>query len=424
MMKHTLLESRNLKRCYRGAVASFFAAMASLMFVAMTLQAASPDLRTTTPRGGQRGTEVKVALTGTRLDGAQEVLFHQKGMSFKDMVVVSDVNKIKAKAAFDLANKNVAVAAAATKADQAKKVAVAKAALDAATKHATTETAKATAAKVKAKTDFDLASKNAAAAEAAAKVAQTKIAVATKAVLDKATKSEAAITAKTTAAKAKAQAAFDLANKNAVAAVAKTKADQVKKVAAAKTALDKANKAPTNKVEVTLVIAPDCELGEHHIRLRTTSGASYARTFWVSQFPTVTEVEPNDDFDKPQEVALNVTIEGAAKPEEVDFYKIKAKKGQRISVEVEGMRINDSKSGNILIDPYVAILDKKRFELAVSDDSALLKQDSVLSIIAPEDGEYIIEVRDSAYQGRGRYRVHIGTFPRPLGVYPAGGKAG
>ena len=38
----------------------------------------------------------------------------------------------------------------------------------------------------------------------------------------------------------------------------------------------------------------------------------------------------------------------------------------------------------------------------------------------------MIEVRDSAYGGNGncRYRVHIGNFPRPLAVYPAGGKLG
>ncbi|MCF6314514.1 MAG: PPC domain-containing protein [Verrucomicrobiales bacterium] len=344
--------------------------MAVMFLTSVTVQAASPDLRTTVPRGGQRGKEVKVIFSGLRLDGAQEVLFHQKGMSFKDLKVLVDVARVKAKAAFELAGKNATAAEAATKAAEAKKVAAAKAALDAATKKDTPPTPP------------------------------------------------------TTAAKNKAKAAFDLANKNAAKVVAATKAAQAKKVAAAKAAMDKANKAPANRVEATLVIAPDCELGEHHIRLRTTSGMSYARTFWVSQFPTVEEVEPNDDFAKPQEVALNVTVEGAAKPEEVDYYRIKAKKGQRISVEVEGMRINDSKAGNIMIDPYVAILDDKRFELAVSDDSALLKQDSVTSIIAPKDGAYTIEVRDSAYQGRGRYRVHIGTFPRPLGVYPAGGKAG
>jgi len=42
----------------------------------------------------------------------------------------------------------------------------------------------------------------------------------------------------------------------------------------------------------------------------------------------------------------------------------------------------------------------------------------------PEDGDYIVEVRDSAYQGNGHYRAHIGTFPRPTAIYPAGGKAG
>ncbi len=177
------------------------------------------------------------------------------------------------------------------------------------------------------------------------------------------------------------------------------------------------------KVEVTLVIAPNCRLGEHHVRFRCKSGTSYARTFWVSQFPNVDEVEPNDDFTKPQPIALNVTVEGVAKSEETDYYKVTAKKGQRISVEIEGLRINNIRN-NIAIDPFVSIYNKDRIELASADGSALLKQESIVSIIAPADGDYIIEVRDSAYQGRGRYRAHIGTFPRPLGAYPAGGKAG
>ncbi len=177
------------------------------------------------------------------------------------------------------------------------------------------------------------------------------------------------------------------------------------------------------KVEATLVIAKDCRLGEHHVRIRCASGTSYARTFWVSQFANVAEVEPNNEFEAPQLVALNSTIEGAATPEDIDYYKVVAKKGQRISVEVEALRINNIRNA-VAVDPYVAILDKDRFEIANSDDSALLKQESVLSILAPEDGEYIIEVRDSAFQGRGTYRVHVGTYPRPLGIYPAGGKAG
>ncbi len=179
----------------------------------------------------------------------------------------------------------------------------------------------------------------------------------------------------------------------------------------------------SKKVEATLIVAPDCRLGEHHLRLRCRSGISYARNFWISQFPNVDEVEPNDDFEAPQKIDLNVTVEAVAKAEETDYYQITAKKGQRLSVEIEGLRINNIRN-NIAIDPFVSIMDKDRFEIASADGSALLKQESILSIVVPEDGDYIVEIRDSAYQGRGRYRAHIGTFPRPVGVYPAGGKAG
>lgn len=178
------------------------------------------------------------------------------------------------------------------------------------------------------------------------------------------------------------------------------------------------------KVAVTLVIAPDCPLGEHHFRLRCRSGISFARNFWVSQFPNVLEVEPNDDFAAPQKIPMNVTIEGEAKPEETDYYQVSLKKGDRLSVEVEALRINHIGRNDIAIDPSVAVFDKNGKELAMADGSALLKQDSIVSIEVPEDGDYIVEVRDSAYQGRGRYRAHIGHFPRPSAIYPPGGKAG
>ncbi len=174
---------------------------------------------------------------------------------------------------------------------------------------------------------------------------------------------------------------------------------------------------------VTFVVAPDAQLGEHAFRVRTKSGISYARRFWVSQFPNVLEQEPNNEFETPQEIPLNATVDAFAKPETADFYRIKAKKGQRISVEVEGLRANSIRN-QVGIDPYCAILDKDRFELVSSDDTALLKQDCYVSLIAPEDGDYIVEVRDASYQGNGRYRAHIGTFPRPKAIFPAGGKAG
>jgi len=176
-----------------------------------------------------------------------------------------------------------------------------------------------------------------------------------------------------------------------------------------------------NAANATVKVAPDCRLGQHVAQVRTASGVSDYRTFYVGALPQVAEVEPNTDFDAPQQIELNVTLTGVVQSEDVDYFLVEAKKGQRISAEVEGMRL-----GNTMFDPYVAILDSKRFELSAADDTPLVLQDAVASVVAPEDGQYIIEMRESAYGGNGNcfYRLHVGTFPRPTAVYPAGGKFG
>ncbi|MCA9174498.1 MAG: PPC domain-containing protein [Planctomycetales bacterium] len=173
-------------------------------------------------------------------------------------------------------------------------------------------------------------------------------------------------------------------------------------------------------VKVKVKVAPDCRLGEHVAQVRTATGISEYRTFFVGALPAVDEKEPNTEFEAAQPISANVTVQGLIGAEDVDYFVIDAKKGERISVEVEGMRL-----GTTLFDPYIAILDAKRFALAVGDDTPLVRQDAVCSVVAPEDGKYYVEMRDSAYGGNGAsfYRLHIGNFPRPLAVYPAGGKA-
>lgn len=170
-----------------------------------------------------------------------------------------------------------------------------------------------------------------------------------------------------------------------------------------------------------LAIAPDAQLGEHSLRVRTAGGLSELRSFWVGQFPTVREAEPNATFDQAQRVELNTTVQGVASNEDDDYYVCTLKKGQRLSVEIEAMRL-----GRLMFDAYVAILDPKKFELASCDDTPLLRNDAFASIIAPEDGDYRIVVHEAAYEGTDdcQYRLHIGTFPRPKAVFPTGGKPG
>jgi hypothetical protein len=138
----------------------------------------------------------------------------------------------------------------------------------------------------------------------------------------------------------------------------------------------------------------------------------------------VDEVEPNNEFAKPQPIPLNVTVSGVMKDEDVDYFVVEAKKGDRISAEVEGLRLSDG--DQMRFDPFLAILDEKRFELTANDDSALLLQDPVVSVVAPADGKYIIQLRDASYDGNDAayYRLHVGNFARPRTIYPAGGKVG
>jgi hypothetical protein len=176
-----------------------------------------------------------------------------------------------------------------------------------------------------------------------------------------------------------------------------------------------------NAVSARLKIAPDAALGIHDVRVRTATGISELRTFSVGALKEVNEVEPNNDFKAPQPIATNVTVNGIADNEDVDYFVVHARKGERITAEVEGHRL-----GITEFDPYVAILNARRFELGASDDAALVLRDAFTSIIAPEDGNYIIQVRESAYSGNGAclYRLHVGNFPRATAVMPAGGKPG
>lgn len=176
-----------------------------------------------------------------------------------------------------------------------------------------------------------------------------------------------------------------------------------------------------SQVKVRVRVTADCRLGEQLVQLRTAGGISEFRSFFVGALPAIDEKEPNGALEEAQPIEMNVTVAGVVDNEDVDFYRVSLKAQDRLSVEVEGLRL-----GTTLFDPYIAILDSRRFELAAVDDSPAVQQDGVLSVVVPEDGDYYVQIRESSYGGNGgcRYRLHIGSFPRPTAVYPAGGRAG
>src|SRR3954470_14690478 len=84
---------------------------------------------------------------------------------------------------------------------------------------------------------------------------------------------------------------------------------------------------------------PENALGEHTLRVRTATGISELRTFHVGPYPVVQEKEPNSDFKQPQPITLNCTVAGVIENEDIDYFVVTLKKGQRMTAEVEGIRL-------------------------------------------------------------------------------------
>lgn len=179
------------------------------------------------------------------------------------------------------------------------------------------------------------------------------------------------------------------------------------------------------QVEITVVAEETLAPGLYPLQLVTKSGISNLRLIGVGAIPVVQEVEPNSDFETAQKIELNCTIEGVIKFEDLDHFEVELAAGQTLHVEVEGLRLSYDYSSRIF-DPYIAILDEGRFEVAENDDSPLLQQDPLCTFTAPKAGTYKVLLRDSSFGGHdlAYYRMHIGTFPRPIAVVPAGGTPG
>ncbi|MBX7255080.1 MAG: PPC domain-containing protein [Candidatus Hydrogenedentes bacterium] len=175
------------------------------------------------------------------------------------------------------------------------------------------------------------------------------------------------------------------------------------------------------KAHCKLQIAPDCRIGTHAIRIRTKSGVSNLRLFSVGSLNEIQDTEPNNDPATVASVPLGTTINGSIDNEDVDYFAVDLQAGQRLTAEVEAIRL-----GGPLFDAKLRLFGPAGHELVSEDDTALLAQDAAFVYHAAEAGRYVLAVSEAAYGGGGGfyYRLHVGQFPRPFAVTPMGGQPG
>ncbi len=169
-----------------------------------------------------------------------------------------------------------------------------------------------------------------------------------------------------------------------------------------------------------LSVDPSTAVGTYPVRVLTDDGLSNPFLFSVGQLTQVAEVEDNSAFEVAQAVSVPCVLEGQAAGNDVDYFKFTGKKGQKIVVDAQCARIGSG------IDPTIRLTTIGRKYVASADDSPGLLTDARMIVSLPEDGEYVVELSDSRYQGAGRavYRLVIGEVPVIDELYPIGGRVG
>src|SRR5579872_1398218 len=175
-------------------------------------------------------------------------------------------------------------------------------------------------------------------------------------------------------------------------------------------------------------LKPGAPIGVYPVRVQTPDGLSNILLFTVGAFPEVTEAESkpdsrehsNDSIETAERIDPPVIVNGTLTGPDRDYYRIHAKKGQRLVLEVESRRVGSA------IDPVLEIVDASGKQIARSEDSPGLGVDSRIDITFPRDADYYAMVRDARFSGQKQnfYRLKVGGFAYADNIFPLGWKRG
>lgn len=113
--------------------------------------------------------------------------------------------------------------------------------------------------------------------------------------------------------------------------------------------------------------------------------------FFLSQYPTGIESEPNNDDDRATPITVPGGVSGVVDGErDVDCFVFEGKKGQTFEAAVYARRLRSS------LDPVISIRKHKGPNVGYNDDGA--GPDSVIRFTCKEDGKKVVSVRDLLYR--------------------------
>lgn len=178
--------------------------------------------------------------------------------------------------------------------------------------------------------------------------------------------------------------------------------------------------AADGSLAFAITLPADAPLGVHGARLIGEYGISDPKLLVIDDLPVQVKSPSAGTLESPQKLSLPATVDAVCLPEHADFYSISVAAGQQVAFEVVGNRLGTD------VDPIVRILTKEGRELLSRDNDEGLAFDCRFEHVFKDAGEYLIEVRDTRYQGGGHWTYHlrVGDFPTARVAYPSSGRRG
>jgi len=199
-------------------------------------------------------------------------------------------------------------------------------------------------------------------------------------------------------------------------------------------------------VTCQVTVAANAEPGERELRLQVAAGLSNPLVFCVGQLP---EFREKDWKSSPADANLAVTLPAGINgrivpgsleryrslvrrtqsylPADVDRYRFAARQGQQLVLAVKARELTPYLADAVpgWFQATVTLYDAQGKELAYDDDYRF-HPDPVLHYEVPQNGEYVIEIKDAIYRGREDfvYRITVGELPFVTSIFPLGCRAG
>src|ERR1043166_204584 len=164
--------------------------------------------------------------------------------------------------------------------------------------------------------------------------------------------------------------------------------------------------------KLKLKIDSGAPLGFQEVRAHTPRGYSNARLFEVSEFSEFMEQEPNNETTNANMVAVPININGhLGQEKDVDVFKFKVSKGQRLIFEVAAGRYGSA------ADALLTITGTNGTVIARNDDA--VGADARIDQTFAEAGEYYVSIRDLNERGGENFPYRLSIRPPAEGNFSA-----